>query len=56
MAHAFRYLILFCALAFLAGARFASLLAHPRYGRAANFFLNELYGPQDYGAIGRKSA
>jgi hypothetical protein len=26
----------------------ASLLAHPRYGRAANFFLNELYGPQDF--------
>jgi hypothetical protein len=26
----------------------ARLLAHPRYGRAANFFLNELYGPQDF--------
>jgi hypothetical protein len=26
----------------------ANLLAHPRYGRAANFFLNELYGPQDF--------
>jgi len=26
----------------------ASLLAHPRHGRAANFFLNELYGPQDF--------
>jgi hypothetical protein len=26
----------------------ASLLAHPRYGRAANFFLDELYGPQDF--------
>jgi hypothetical protein len=26
----------------------APLLAHPRYGRAANFFLNELYGPQDF--------
>lgn len=26
----------------------ASLLTHPRYGRAANFFLNELYGPQDF--------
>ena len=26
----------------------AGLLAHPRYGRAANFFLNELYGPQDF--------
>ncbi|MEO5687500.1 MAG: hypothetical protein ABIR54_09065 [Burkholderiaceae bacterium] len=26
----------------------AALLAHPRYGRAANFFLNELYGPQDF--------
>ena len=26
----------------------ASLLAHPRYERAANFFLNELYGPQDF--------
>ena len=29
-------------------ATHASLLAHPRYGRAANFFLNELYGPQDF--------
>ncbi len=26
----------------------ADLLAHPRYGRAANFFLEELYGPQDF--------
>jgi hypothetical protein len=26
----------------------ASLLAHPRQGRAANFFLNELYGPRDF--------
>ena len=26
----------------------ADLIAHPRYGRAANFFLNELYGPQDF--------
>jgi hypothetical protein len=26
----------------------ASLLEHPRFGRAANFFLNELYGPQDF--------
>jgi hypothetical protein len=26
----------------------ANLLAHPRYGRAANFFLNELYGPRDF--------
>jgi hypothetical protein len=26
----------------------AGLLAHPRYGRAANFFLDELYGPQDF--------
>ena len=26
----------------------AGLLVHPRYGRAANFFLNELYGPQDF--------
>jgi hypothetical protein len=26
----------------------ASLLSHPRYGRAATFFLNELYGPQDF--------
>jgi hypothetical protein len=26
----------------------ADLLAHPRYGRAANFFLTELYGPQDF--------
>ncbi len=26
----------------------AGLLAHPRYGRATNFFLNELYGPQDF--------
>ncbi len=26
----------------------ADLLAHPRFGRAANFFLNELYGPQDF--------
>jgi hypothetical protein len=26
----------------------AALLAHPRFGRAANFFLDELYGPQDF--------
>jgi len=26
----------------------AGLLAHPRYGRAANFFLDELYGPRDF--------
>ena len=26
----------------------AGLLVHPRYGRAANFFLGELYGPQDF--------
>ena len=26
----------------------ASLLAHPRYGRATRFFLEELYGPQDF--------
>ena len=26
----------------------AALLAHGRFGRAANFFLNELYGPQDF--------
>ena len=26
----------------------ASLLAHPRFGRAARFFLEELYGPQDF--------
>ena len=26
----------------------AALLAHRRFGRAANFFLNELYGPQDF--------
>ena len=26
----------------------ASLLAHPRHGRAARFFLEELYGPQDF--------
>jgi hypothetical protein len=26
----------------------ADLLAHPRYGRAARFFLEELYGPQDF--------
>ena len=26
----------------------AGLLAHRRFGRAANFFLNELYGPQDF--------
>jgi hypothetical protein len=26
----------------------AGLLAHPRYGRAAHFFLDELYGPQDF--------
>ena len=26
----------------------ADLLVHPRYGRAARFFLEELYGPQDF--------
>ncbi len=26
----------------------AGLLAHPRFGRAANFFLDELYDPQDF--------
>jgi len=26
----------------------ASMLAHPRLGRAARFFLEELYGPQDF--------
>ncbi|MEP6503602.1 MAG: hypothetical protein ABJD97_09740 [Betaproteobacteria bacterium] len=26
----------------------AGLLARPRFGRAANFFLDELYGPQDF--------
>jgi hypothetical protein len=26
----------------------ADLLAHTRYGAAARFFLNELYGPQDF--------
>jgi len=26
----------------------AGLLAHPRHGRAARFFLEELYGPQDF--------
>jgi hypothetical protein len=26
----------------------ADLLEHPRYGRAARFFLEELYGPQDF--------
>jgi hypothetical protein len=26
----------------------AGLLAHPRFGRAARFFLEELYGPQDF--------
>jgi hypothetical protein len=27
---------------------YADLLAHPRYAGAANFFLNELYGPSDF--------
>jgi hypothetical protein len=26
----------------------ADLLAHPRYGGASNFFLDELYGPSDF--------
>ena len=26
----------------------ADLFAHPRYGRAARFFVDELYGPQDF--------
>ena len=26
----------------------ADLLEHPRFGRAARFFLDELYGPQDF--------
>jgi hypothetical protein len=26
----------------------ADLLVHPRFGRAARFFLDELYGPQDF--------
>lgn len=29
---------------------YADLLADPRYGAAARFFLNELYGPSDYRA------
>lgn len=27
---------------------YADLLAHPRYGDTARFFLDELYGPRDY--------
>jgi hypothetical protein len=27
---------------------YADLLAHPRYGAAARFFLDELYGPQEF--------
>ncbi len=27
---------------------YADLLAHPRYGRAAVFFLDDLYGPSDF--------
>lgn len=27
---------------------YADLLAHPRYGAAARFFLNDLYGPQEF--------
>jgi hypothetical protein len=27
---------------------YADLLAHPRYGAAARFFLDELYGPMDF--------
>ncbi|HEX7638074.1 MAG TPA: hypothetical protein VF457_06715 [Burkholderiaceae bacterium] len=30
------------------GRTHADLLAHPRYGPAARFFLAELYGPQDF--------
>jgi hypothetical protein len=29
-------------------ATYADLLAHPRYAGAANFFLDELYGPSDF--------
>lgn len=29
-------------------ATYADLLAHPRYGRAARFFLEDLYGPGDF--------
>lgn len=29
-------------------ATYADLLAHPRYEAATRFFLNELYGPDDY--------
>jgi len=29
---------------------YADLLAHPRYGKAASFFLEDLYGPQDFTA------
>lgn len=30
------------------GSTYADLMAHPRYGRAALFFLDDLYGPQDF--------
>ena len=29
-------------------ASYGDLLSHPRYGRAARFFLDDLYGPQDF--------
>lgn len=29
-------------------ATYQDLLAHPRYGRATRFFLDDLYGPQDF--------
>ena len=29
-------------------ATYKDLLTHPRYGRAARFFLEDLYGPQDF--------
>ena len=29
-------------------ATYADLLAHPRYSRAAQFFLEDLYGPKDF--------
>jgi hypothetical protein len=29
-------------------ATYADMLAHPRFGRAARFFLDDLYGPMDF--------
>lgn len=29
-------------------ASYADMLAHPRFGRAARFFLDDLYGPMDF--------